>query len=78
MPLKFEGQWLITPPADGWWRNQEVGSAAVEACLAFIMKVAPHGPQSLIHALSVQSHRIPEQRSVGSYAQSLRPGSCPY
>jgi hypothetical protein len=43
VPLKFKGDWRFTPPADGRYRNEQMPSGAVEACLDLIMKVATQG-----------------------------------
>jgi hypothetical protein len=43
VPLKFKGEWRFTPPGDGKFRNQQIPSGAVEACLDLIMKVATQG-----------------------------------
>ncbi|MBE3063458.1 MAG: hypothetical protein IMZ69_00340 [Spirochaetes bacterium] len=43
MPLKFPGAWRFKPPADGRFANQAVPSAAIEECIALIMRVATQG-----------------------------------
>lgn len=48
MPLKFKGEWRLTPPTDGKFRNQQMPSSAVEACIDLVMKVATQGSRQEI------------------------------
>ncbi len=40
MPLKFNGAWRFHPPVDGTFVNQVFPEAAIEDCVALIMRVA--------------------------------------
>jgi len=48
MPLRFNGAWRFQPPADGMFVNRAFPEAAIEDCVALIMRVATQGDRQQV------------------------------